>query len=89
MSENGMPVASGKGGIGVGAIFGFGGLGLLAVFIRQNTEEVPVDFLFWNVTWPLWLVIILSAVLGTFVWIGLGILRRHRRRKERRQERRG
>ena len=89
MSENGMPVESGKGGVGAGAIFGFGGLGLLAVFIFQNTEEVPVDFLFWQVTWPLWLVIILSAVLGTFVWIGLGILRRHRRRKARRQERRG
>ena len=30
-----------------------------------------------------------AAVLGALVWFGLGVVRRHRRRVERRQERRG
>ena len=74
--------------IGGGAIATLGGLGVLVVFMFQNTEDVTVDFLFWDFTWPLWLLVLASAVLGAFVWLGLGVLRRHRRRKERRQDRR-
>jgi uncharacterized integral membrane protein len=44
--------------------------------------------MFWHFTWPVWLLTIISAVLGAFVWFGLGVIRRHRRRKERRQDRR-
>jgi hypothetical protein len=29
-----------------------------------------------------------AAVLGAFVWFGLGVILRHRRRKERREDRR-
>jgi len=54
----------------------------------QNTESVRLDFLFWHFTWPLWLLTIASAVLGALVWFGLGVMRRHRRRKERREDRR-
>jgi uncharacterized integral membrane protein len=54
----------------------------------QNTERVRLDFLFWNFTWPLWLLTMVSALLGALVWLGLGVMRRHRRRKERRQARR-
>jgi uncharacterized integral membrane protein len=54
----------------------------------QNTERVRLDFLFWTFTWPLWLLIVASALLGALVWFGLGVMRRHRRRKERRQARR-
>jgi uncharacterized integral membrane protein len=72
-----------------GAIASIGGLGILAIFMLQNTEDATVNFLAWDFTWPLWLLILASAVLGAFVWLGLGVLRRHRRRKERRQERRG
>ena len=76
-------------GIGGGAIATIGGLGLLAVFMAQNTDDVRIDFLVWDFTWPVWLVVLLSALVGAFVWIGLGILRRHRRRKARRAARRG
>jgi uncharacterized integral membrane protein len=64
-----------------------GGAGLL-VFMLQNRSDVRVDFLWFHFTWPLWLVILVSAVVGAFVWFGLGVLRRHRRRKERREDRR-
>jgi uncharacterized integral membrane protein len=54
----------------------------------QNTERVRLEFLFWTFTWPLWLLTMASALLGAIVWLGLGVMRRHRRRKERRQARR-
>jgi uncharacterized integral membrane protein len=54
----------------------------------QNTQRVRLDFVFWTFTWPLWLLTMASALLGATVWLGLGVMRRHRRRKERRQARR-
>jgi uncharacterized integral membrane protein len=74
--------------LGGGAIASLVGLGLLGVFMVQNTEEVRLDFLVWHFTWPLWLVTLASAILGALVWFGVGVIRRHRRRKERRDDRR-
>ena len=74
--------------LGGGAIASITGVGLLVIFMIQNTEDVRVDFLVWHFIWPLWLVVMLSALLGALVWFGLGVLRRHRRRKGRREERR-
>jgi uncharacterized integral membrane protein len=71
-----------------GAIASLIGVGLLIIFMLQNTEDVQLDFLTWSFTWPLWLLTIASAALGALVWFGLGVMRRHRRRKERRQDRR-
>jgi uncharacterized integral membrane protein len=73
--------------LGGGAIATLVGVGLLIVFMVQNTEDVELEFLFWDFTWPLWLLTIVSALLGALVWFGLGVIRRHRRRKERREER--
>jgi uncharacterized integral membrane protein len=72
-----------------GAIASLGGLGLLIIFIAQNTEKIRLHFLVWSFTWPLWLYTILVAVFGAIVWLGLGVLRRHRRREARRERRRG
>jgi uncharacterized integral membrane protein len=74
--------------LGLGAIASAVGIGALAVFVLQNTDDVEVSFLAWDFTWPLWLLIVVSAVLGAAIWIGLGMLRRHRRRQERRADRR-
>ena len=74
--------------LGGGAIAAIGGAAVLVIFMLQNTQKVRVEFLFWDFTWPLWLVIIVSALFGAVVWLGLGVLRRHRRRKERRENRR-
>ena len=74
--------------LGGGAIASLAGVALLVTFMLQNTEDIRIDFLFWHFTWPLWLVVMLSAALGALVWFGLGVMRRHRRRKERRQDRR-
>ena len=77
-----------RAGLGGGAIASISGLALLVVFVVQNTEDVKLDFLFWDFTWPLWLLTIVSALLGALVFFGLGVMRRHRRRKERRADRR-
>jgi uncharacterized integral membrane protein len=81
------PPAKGR-RLGGGAIASLTGLGLLLIFMIQNTQRVRLDFLFWTFTWPLWLLTMASALLGALVWLGLGVMRRHRRRKERRQARR-
>jgi len=76
-----------KGGMGAGAIATIGGLGVLLIFILQNTEDIDFKFLFWGFTWPLWLYTIIVAVFGAIVWFGLGVIRRRRRRKARRDAR--
>ena len=73
---------------GAGAIATLGGVGVLAVFMAQNTADVTVEFLAWNFTWPVWLLTLVAALVGALVWFGLGVLRRHRRRKARRADRR-
>jgi uncharacterized integral membrane protein len=70
-----------------GAVASLTGIGVLLIFIIQNTEDVKFKFLFINFTWPLWLYTIVVALIGAFVWFGLGVMRRHRRRKERRADR--
>jgi len=74
--------------IGGGAIASLSGVAVLLIFMFQNTDDVTVEFLVWNFTWPVWLLILVAAVFGALVWLGLGVLRRHRRRKERREDRR-
>ena len=71
-----------------GAIASLTGVGLLVIFMSQNTERVTLHFLFWSFTWPLWLFSLVMALVGALVWFGLGVMRRHRRRKARREARR-
>jgi uncharacterized integral membrane protein len=70
-----------------GAIASLTGLGVLLIFIIQNTERVRFQFLVWTFTWPLWWYTIMTALFGALVWFGLGVMRRHRRRVERRAAR--
>ena len=73
--------------LGGGAIASLSGLGVLIVFVIQNTQDVRFQFLFLSFTWPMWLYTIVVAVFGALVWFGLSVVRRHRRRKERREDR--
>jgi uncharacterized integral membrane protein len=74
-------------GLSGGAIASLSGIGALLIFIVQNTEDVRFHFLFFSFTWPLWLYTIVTALIGGVVWFGLGVMRRHRRRQERRDDR--
>ena len=73
--------------LGGGAIASLTGLGVLLVFVVQNTEEVEFRFLWLAFRWPLWGYTIMVALFGALVWFGFGVIRRHQRRKERREDR--
>lgn len=62
-------------------------IAVLLLFVFQNTEDVRLHFIVFHFTWPLWLYTIVVAVFGAILWFGLGVMRRHRRRVERRAER--
>jgi uncharacterized integral membrane protein len=70
-----------------GAIATLCGLAVLLIFVVQNTEVIEFRFLFLRFSWPLWLYTIATALAGALIWFGLGVVRRHRRRRERRQNR--
>jgi uncharacterized integral membrane protein len=73
---------------GNGALIGGGILlAVLLLFIFQNTAETTFKFLFWSFTFPLWLGLVIAAVLA-FVIGQLALMwRRHKRRKARREGR--
>jgi uncharacterized integral membrane protein len=70
-----------------GAIASLSGLAVLLIFIVQNRAEIKFRFLFLHFSWPIWLYTIVTALFGALVWFGLGVIRRHRRRVERRRNR--
>lgn len=74
--------------LGGGAVASLSGLGVLLIFVFQNTADVRFHFLFLDFTWPLWLYTIVVALFGALMWFGLGVIRRHRRRVARRAARR-
>jgi uncharacterized integral membrane protein len=86
-SDSTSPPAEGR-RLGGGAIASLTGVGLLLIFMIQNTEDVTLEFLVWSFSWPLWLFSLVMALFGALVWFGLGVMRRHRRRKARRDDRR-
>jgi uncharacterized integral membrane protein len=76
-----------KSGPDGGVIASLVGVGLLLVLMVQNTQPVTVHILLWKFTWALWLYGLLMAVIGALIWFGLGVMRRHSRRKARRDKR--
>jgi uncharacterized integral membrane protein len=52
---------------------------VLVSFIVSNTEEAPVNFLFWEWTLPLWLALTVAALLGAA--IGSALMARRARRR--------
>jgi len=87
MSRQGEDSEGGR-GLGAGAVSSLAGVAVLVVFVVQNTEDVRFHFLFLDFTWPLWFYTVVVATFGAVVWFGLGVMRRHRRRKARREARR-
>ena len=86
MSESAGASSAGR-RIGAGTVTTLIGLAVLLIFVIQNRQPIRFHFLFLHFTWPLWVYTIVVALVGAVVWIGLGVLRRHRRRVERRRRR--
>ena len=70
-----------------GMIASLTGLAVLVIFAIQYRVHIKIRFLFWSFIWPLWVYTIVTAVFGALVWFGWGVMRRHRRRKNRRENR--
>jgi uncharacterized integral membrane protein len=62
------------------------GIGLIA-FIVQNTDDVSFDWLFWTFTAPLWLMLLITALVAFVIGQFALMWRRHRRRAARRAAR--
>ncbi len=78
---------SGKSG-GNGFLIGGGILlVLLLLFIFQNTADTTFKYLFWDFTLPLWLGLLITAVVAFVVGQLALMWRRHSRRKARREGR--
>ena len=66
--ERGAPVALIVSGIS---------LVVVLIFIFQNTEPAKVKFLWFNVEWGIWFVILVSMILGALIGWGFRFWRRH------------
>ena len=52
------------------------------LFVVQNTDSVPFSFLWFEFRWPLWIMLLVFTTIGALV--ALGVARRRRSRKARR-----
>ena len=55
------------------------------LFVLQNTDSVPFSFLWFEFTWPLWIMLLVFMAIGAAVFYG--VARRRRWRKARRDKR--
>ena len=60
---------------------------LLLIFIFQNTADTTFKYLFWDFTLPLWLGLLITAVVAFVVGQLALMWRRHKRRQARRDAR--
>jgi uncharacterized integral membrane protein len=60
---------------------------LLLIFIFQNTADTQFKFLFWSFTLPLWLVLLITALVAFVIGQFALMWRRHKRRQARRDAR--
>jgi uncharacterized integral membrane protein len=54
----------------------------VAIFVAQNTNSIPVQFLVFDFEMPLWLLLVIVFLLGAVVGQGAMWLRRRRKRKD-------
>ncbi|HMC06003.1 MAG TPA: lipopolysaccharide assembly protein LapA domain-containing protein [Solirubrobacterales bacterium] len=52
---------------------------LIIIIVAQNSQSVPIDFLFIHTTMPLIIALLIAAALGAVVGYVGPVVRRHRR----------
>jgi uncharacterized integral membrane protein len=68
-----------RGRVGGGVIVFLIGTAALVIFMVQNTERIRVHYLVWHFTWALWLITLVTALIGALAWFGVGVIRRYQR----------
>jgi len=51
------------------------------LFVVQNTEQVKFEFLWFDFEWPMWIMLVVFALVGATVFYGVARRRRRRRRR--------
>ena len=64
-------------GAPVGLIVSGVALVVVLIFVFQNSESAKVHFLWMNVEWGVWFVILVSMILGALIGWGFRFWRRH------------
>ncbi len=54
---------------------------LAVIFILQNTNDVEINFLFWDFTFGMWLALLIALVFGLVIGWGLHVWQGRRKRK--------
>ena len=54
---------------------------IAVIFIAQNTDEVSLEFLWFDVRWPLWAVMTVMLVMGALIGQGIVYMRARNKRK--------
>ena len=68
-------------GFSIGAIFGGVAAVLALIFILQNTQTVPIQFLAWEFDLPVWVWALILFLLGGVTGYGFSWRRQRRRRR--------
>lgn len=51
------------------------------IFIMQNTDEVPIELLWFDIEWPLWLVMTVMLIAGALIGQGIVYARARNKKK--------
>ena len=54
---------------------------IAVIFIAQNTDEVAMEFLWFDVAWPLWAVMTVMLLMGALIGQGIVYARARNKRK--------
>ena len=55
---------------------------ILVIFIVSNNHDVPLKFLSWDLTVPMWSIVFLSAFSGAVLALAISAIRRRGKRRQ-------
>ena len=55
---------------------------LILIFVLQNTQDLKFKFLFWDFTWPAWLMLVITLIIGFAIGFLVSALLRRRKKRE-------
>ena len=55
---------------------------LILIFVLQNTQDLKFKFLFWDFTWPAWLMLVITLLIGFAIGFLVSALLRRRKKRE-------
>lgn len=79
-----------SGGVGYGRLIAAAVVtALILFFVFQNTADVRFKFLFWEFSWPAWLMLLITLLIGFLVGMLVSALLRRRKKRQLRRRAEG